>query len=78
MVGRSLREVPTGLGTTQGFFPKLPETKMMTKMQFLIFRFKTSNHYYQVKPSSDFVLPGSKTATKCEITGTAACAKRLR
>ena len=35
MVGRSLREAPTGLGTTQGFFPKLLEANIDAKNSIL-------------------------------------------
>ena len=75
VVGESIRKVPTGLGATQGLLSKLLEAKIDVKMQIFIFRFGTSNHYYQVNPNSNFVFPGSKTATKWRIvTGTAACA----
>ena len=59
MAAKSLREVRAGLGTTQGLLSKLPEAKIDVKSAT-----GTSNHYYQVKPSSNFVSPGSKAATK--------------
>ena len=37
MAGNSLREVPAGLGTTQGFFPKVPEAKINAKNPILYF-----------------------------------------
>ena len=64
MIGKSLREVPTGLGTTQGLLSKLLDAKSDVKNGLLYFSIQNLKSLLPGQAEFEFRTPRVQNSTK--------------